>query len=269
MKKVILGLALVVIIAVAGGIYYVLTNLDSLVKAAIEKYGSQATHTAVRVDKVHIDLSGGAGAIYGLTVANPKGFASPKAFSLGEVGMRINLKSLSEEPYIIEEITVRAPQVFVEINADKQVNLNELKKNLTGGTAPADTTKPTTESGSKDAPRLIIRRIVFADGLIDAKVVPLDNKEYKLKLPSLTMSNLGGSKGATPEQIAKEIISRLSDQALAEIKKRGIDDELDKLKAKGKQKVDEEKAKLKDKADSKVEQEKQQLDQKLKNLLTK
>lgn len=269
MKKIILSLALVVIIAVAAGIYYVLTNLDSLVKAAIEKYGSQATHTAVRVDKVHIDLSNGAGAIYGLSVANPKGFASPKAFSLGEIGTRINLKSLTEEPYIIEEIIVRAPQVFVEINADKLVNLNELKKNLTGGAAPAEKAKAPAESGSKDAPRLIIRQVVFADGLIDAKVVPLNNKEYKLKLPSLTMSNLGGSKGATPQQIAKEIISRLSDQALAEIKKRGIDDELDKLKAKAREKVDAEKAKLKDKADSKVEQEKQKLDNKLKNLLTK
>ena len=268
MKKVILGLVLVVILAVAAGIYYVLTNLDSLVKAAIEKYGSQATQTAVRVDKVHIDLADGAGAIYGLSVANPAGFTKLPAFSMGEVGTRINIKSLTEEPYIIEEIIVRAPQVFVEINADKQINLNALKKNLTAG-APAGKPAETAESGSKAAPRLIIRQIVFADGRIDAKVVPLDNKEYKLKLPNLNMRNLGGNNGATPQQLAKEIISRLSDQALAEIKKQGIDAEVDKLKAKAKEKVDAEKTKLKDKADSKVEDEKQKLDEKLKNLLTK
>jgi hypothetical protein len=268
MKKVILALALIVILAVAAGIYYVLTNLDSIVKAAIEKYGSQATHTAVRVDKVHIDLTDGAGAIYGLSVANPAGFTKTPVFSLGEVGTRINIKSLNEEPYVIDEITVRAPQVFVEINADKQINLNVLKKNLTAG-APAGKPASTAVSGDKDAPRLIIRHIVFADGRINAKVVPLDNKEYKLKLPTLDMRNLGGSSGATPQQIAKEVISRLSDQAMAEIKKQGIDAEVDKLKAKANERVEEEKAKLKDKADSKVEEEKQKLDDKLKNLLTK
>ena len=73
MKKVILGLVLVIILAIVGGVYYVLTNLDALVEAAIEKHGSEATQTAVRVDSVKIDLSNGAGAISGLTIANPTG----------------------------------------------------------------------------------------------------------------------------------------------------------------------------------------------------
>ena len=37
MKKVILGLVLIIVIVIAGSIYYVLTNLDALVEAAIEK----------------------------------------------------------------------------------------------------------------------------------------------------------------------------------------------------------------------------------------
>ena len=268
MKKVMIGLVLVIILAVAVGIYYVLTNLDAIVKAAIEKYGSQATQTAVRVDKVHIDLADGAGGIYGLTVANPQGFDMPYVISLGEVSTQIDLKSLKGEPYVIEAITVRAPQVFMEMNDAKKTNLTELKKNLTAG-APAGPAKTTPDKSEKDAPRLIIRRIVFADGNIKAKVVPLNNKEYQLKLPSLNMTNLGGSHGATPKQITKEIIDRLIDQARDEIKKQGIDAELDKLKAQAQEKVDEEKAKLKEKVDAKKEEEKQKLDEKLKGLLNK
>ena len=52
MKKIILGLVLLIIFAIAGGVYYVLTNLDSMVEQAIEKYGSEATQTAVLVDSV-------------------------------------------------------------------------------------------------------------------------------------------------------------------------------------------------------------------------
>ncbi len=262
MKKIILGLIVVVILAVGGGIYYGLSNLDAIVKAAIEKYGSEATQTAVRVDKVRIKLTEGDGAIHGLTVANPGGFAEKLALSLGEVGLGIDLESLKEEPYVINHMTVRAPQIFVEINKDNKTNLNELKKNLTGGST-ASSSKPEQSAGKE--PRLIIKRLTFEQGRIAAKVTPL-KKDYDLKLPQINMANLGGSKGATPTELTKEILKRLTDAATAEIKKKGIDAEINKLKAKAQEKVDAEKAKLKEKADSKIEAEKKKAEEKLKGL---
>ena len=261
MKKLILGLVVVVILVVGGAIFYGLSNIDALVKAAIEKYGSEATQTAVRVDKVKIKLTEGDGAIHGLTVANTRGFTQKHAFSLGEIGLGIDLQSLKEEPYIIDHITVRAPQIFVEINKDKKTNLNELKKNLTAG-KPA---KQGTEQSAGKEPRLIIKHMTFEQGRIAAKVTPL-KKDYDLKLPQINMANLGGSKGATPTELTSEIIKRLTDAATAEIKKKGIDAEIDKLKAKAQEKIDAEKAKLKDKADSKIEAEKKKAEEKLKDM---
>jgi hypothetical protein len=264
MKKVIFGLLAAIVLAVGGGIYYGLSNLDALVKAAIEKYGSEATQTAVRVDKVKIKLTEGDGAIYGLTVANPGGFTQKQAFSLGEVGLGIDLQSLKEEPYVINHITVRAPKVNVEINKDNKTNLNELKKNLGGGKTASKGTAQSSQSAGKE-PRLIIKKLTFEKGAIAAKVTPL-KKDYDLKLPPINMANLGGSKGATPTELTKEIIKRLTDAAMAEIKKKGIDAELDKIKAKAQKKVDEEKAKIKAKADSKIEAEKRKAEEKLKGL---
>ena len=270
MKKIILGLFLVIIIAIAGGLYYVLTNLDAIVEAAIEKHGSEATQTAVLVDSVKIDLASGAGGISGLTIANPKGFSMPYAFSLGEVRTGIDLKSLQEEPYIIDEITVLAPQVFVEINEGNKTNLHELKKNLTAGSTSSPS-KPVKKeqapaADSKNEPRLIIRRITFADGNIQARVAALQNKEYQLKLPGLDMSNLGGKNGATGSELASEILQRLTDRASEVVQKEIIDAELDKLKDKAHAKFDEEKARLKEKADAKKEEEKQKAEDKLKDL---
>lgn len=226
MKKFTLGFIFIIVLAIGAGIYYVLTNLDALIEAAIEEHGSKATQTAVRVDKVRIDLADGAGAVYGLTVANPKGFSDPHAFSLSQIRIKIDIQSLKEEPYVIDEITVRAPRVFAEINKDRKNNLNELKKNLPVGKATAKTKQDKTTDG----PRLIIRRVLFSDGNIQANVVPL-NKEYQVKLPTLNMTNVGGKNGATPAQIAKEIIGRFTDMAVAEVKKQGFNAELDKLKA--------------------------------------
>lgn len=270
MKKIILGIILLIVLIIAGGVYYVLTNLDSLVKAAIEYHGSQATQTAVRVDKVRIKLGEGDGAIYGLSIANPNGFAAPYAFSLGEIRTRIDLASLKDEPYVIDEIKIHAPQVFMEVNQDKKTNLNELKKNLTVSTGATSKTKTSTaDKAGTHEPRLIIRRVLFSDGNIKAKVVPLNNKEYQLKFPTLEMTNLGGKVGATPGQLATEILNRLIDQAREIVKQKGIGEELDKLKSKARAKVDEEKARLQEKTDSKLEEQKQKASDKLKGLLGK
>jgi len=268
MKKVILGLMLIIVIAVAGSVYYLLTNLDALVGVAIEKYGSEATQTSVLVDSVKINLADGAAGITGLTIGNPAGYDFPNAFSLGEVRASIDLQSLQEEPYIINEITVLAPQVFVEINEDIKTNLNELKNNLTAGStgnAQEKKSQAAAEVSAKE-PRLIIRRVTFADGSIRAKVAALQNKEFKLKLPGLVMTNLGDSKGATVTELASEILKRLTDRASDIVNKDIIEAELNKLKDKAQQKIDEEKAKLQDKADSQLDEEKDKAKDKLKNL---
>ncbi len=267
MKKIIAILGLLIVLALAGGVYYILTNLDAIVKAAIEKYGSEATHTAVRVDSLHIDFKNGSGQIAGLTVANPPGYDTKHAFSLGKIKTGIELKSIREQPYVISEITIDAPQVFAEVNADRKISLNELRKNLAGD-------KPKTESGKSDqaateAPRLIIRRLSFTNGTLNAKVVPLNNKEFTTKLPNIQMADLGGSKGATPQELTREILKRLLDAAEQELKKTDAYAEVERLKAQAKEKVDEEKARLKEKADAKKEEEKQKLDEKFKKLLNK
>lgn len=268
MKKIILGIVLVIIIAIAGGVYYVLNNLDNLVKVAIETHGSEATQTAVRVAQVKIDLGSGAAAISGLTVANSKGFIMPLAFSLGEVRAGIDLQSLQEEPYIIDEITILAPQVFVEINKDNKTNLNELKKNLMRGVSAAKPEdKLEADKNATAEPRLIIRKVIFADGTINARVAALDNKEYTLKLPAINMRNLGGSKGATPSELTREILNRVTDRASEEVKKKIIDAELDKLKATAKAKVDAEKTRLKEKADALGKEQEKKVKDKLKGLL--
>jgi len=266
MKKIILGLFLIILIAVAVGVYYVLNNLDSLVEQAIETHGSKATQTAVLVDRVKIDLADGAAGLSGLTIANPEGYEMPNAFSLGEIRTGIDLKSLQQEPYIIDEITVLAPQVFVEIDEDNKTNLNELKKNLTAGTSSAKKeTEPTSEGSGAD-PRLIIRRLTFADGTIEARAAALQGKEYKVKLPKLDMTSLGGTKGATGAELANEILTRLTDRAIEVVKKDIIDAELNKLKAEAKAKLDAEKAKLEAEADAKLKEEEGKAKDKLKDL---
>ena len=244
MKKVVLGAILVLLITIGFGVYYLLSNLDSLVKSAIETYGSEATQTSVRVDNVKIVLQDGSGTIRGLTIGNPKGFATPNAFSLGEIATQIDLKSLSEDVPVIEHITIRAPEVFYELNEKGQNNLDKLKSNLQSGASTSSTSSSAKSGGSE--PKLIIRKLIFSSGNIHARVVPLD-KNYELKLPNIQMNDLGGKTGATPSQIASQALKVLTDRALAEIKKKGIDQYKAQLEGEVNKRLDTEKEKVGDK----------------------
>lgn len=234
---------LIFVILLGAGIYYVLTNLNFIVRKAIEKYGSQATQTEVKVDYVQISLKEGSGVIHDLKIGNPEGFERPNAFFLGEIGTKINLKSITKEVKIIDDITIQAPRIFLEVNADNKNNLNEIKKNLSA-TTPS---KPKAKKASKKEVKLIIRHILFTDGKIHVRIVPLNNKHYQLSLPSFEMRNLGGNSGATPPEISKQILAELTKRALSQVKKKGTDQVVEKIKEKITPQIETGKEKVKDK----------------------
>jgi len=216
-----------------------------MVKTAIETYGSQATETTVLVDSVQIVLKDGSGAIRGLKVGNPQGFATPLAFSLGEVATQIDLKSLSEEVTVIEHIIVQAPQVFFELNAAGKNNLAVLKHNLSSiSSGPSASASTNQDIGAE--PKFIIRKLLFADGNIHARAVAL-NKDYELKLPMLEMNNLGGKNGATPQQIAAQVLKTLTERALVEVQRQGINQYKEQFEGKINQQLEAEKEQINDK----------------------
>jgi hypothetical protein len=213
--KVFIGLIVLILLLIGGAVFYVYHSLDDLVEAAIEKYGSQTTQTAVRVDKVRIQLTDGAGAISGISVANPTGFTDPHAFTLGKISTRIDISSLTETPIIIDEVHIKAPAIFYEINKAGKANLNVLKDNVMQSVPakPAGKKPAPAEPGKKEEPKLVIRRFIVDDGSIKATVAQLEGKVLQTKLPRMELRNVGGKGGATPQELAKQISDQMIKQA--------------------------------------------------------
>ena len=268
MKKFLIAIIVVLIIAIAGAIYYLISNLDAIIEAAIEQFGSDAVKTSVEVDKVETWLSEGTAVVYGVTIANPDGFSMPLAFSLDEIAVDINLEKTDKEVIAIDLINIAAPRVFYEINEQRQGSLNILKDNLgiSGGTSRTGASPGTEPSSGSAVPlQLDIARFEFKDASLHAKVVPLKGKTYDLKLPSLLLTDLKG----TPEQISRQVLDKMIDHAKNEIRKQGLDKELAEIKARAQQRIDEEKAKLEQQADERIDAEKQKAEDKLKDLLSR
>ncbi|MCJ7823987.1 MAG: hypothetical protein MUP44_03740, partial [Anaerolineales bacterium] len=169
MKK-FLVIALVVIVLIVVVVVFILSNLNSLIADAIEKNGSEVTQTSVSVTGVDISLREGRGSIEGLNIASPEGFEAENVFSLEDITIGIDIKSLRGEPIVINEIRIKAPVVYAEINKAGTSNIDELRKKVKEYTSRA-----AGESGeSEKQDRLIlIRQFVFEKGSIEVNASAL------------------------------------------------------------------------------------------------
>lgn len=114
MKRGILFGGGIVILLIAGGAYYLFSNLEDIIQANVEKYGSEITQAEVTLDKVELDLTSGKGTLRGFKVGNPQGFQTPSAFQLGAVSIQIDIGTITDDPVIIKEIVIDKPDVTYE-----------------------------------------------------------------------------------------------------------------------------------------------------------
>ncbi len=209
-KKIIIAVILVLILAMAGAALYVFSNLNSIVKTAIEKYGSQATKTPVRVSSVKIKLSDGEGAVLGLRVANPSGFTFPSIITLDDISARIAVKSVTGTPIVIDNLLISGPEVFYEMKEDGTANVDILRKNLAPAGHPGEEQPQKSPKGKQI--KLRIRKLVFEKGKVHVSVAKMMDKPSLIELPRLELTDIGRQDGATPAEIARTIATALAEE---------------------------------------------------------
>jgi len=217
---VIVGALLVVIVAT---MIYVLASFDSIVKEAIENYGSQVTKTKVHVSDVNISLSTGEGSISGLTLGNPTGFSSQDIFRLGMISVKIDTDTVTENPIVIDKVVIQSPSVFYEINKAGASNVEVLRKNIARSSgSPAHSTSPAKKSSNEEL-KMIIRKLVIEGGKARVKIAALGGMEQSVNIPRLQLTNIGKkSNGATAAEIAQQVSKTLVNSVTGAVSKLGV-----------------------------------------------
>ncbi len=232
LKKILIGLGVLVVL-IAGGLYYVWSNAGSYIKTALEHYGSQATQTTVKVDKVGLSPFGGEASLSGISIGNPKGYATPSAFALNQVGVKVDIGTVRSNTIVVKEINIDRPQITYEAGGTGGSNLQALQKNVQdyaakmgGGSAPQ---KP-AGSSSEPEKKLIIENLYVRNGQIAASHSALKGQVVNTALPTIHLTNIGKAKGgATPAEVANEVIGAISAQA-AKVAAADLTKQLDLLK---------------------------------------
>ena len=214
--KVFLSLVLVVVLIVAGSLWYVSANLDRIVARLIEEKGSEATQTAVAVGAVDIDIGEGSGRITNLTVANPDGFSDEAAIAFGEFQIRMDPMAVTADPIVIGEIAVSEARILLEQTTAGN-NLRALQTAL--GRQPADDT-------AAEGPEVIIERFVLAESRVQVRAPQL-GESLDTTIPQIEVNDVGrASNGATASEVAKQILEPIIRKALESGAAAGVGDTL-------------------------------------------
>jgi len=216
MKKIIMGVIALVVLAVVGIGVFVYTQSDSLVKQAIEKYGSEVAGVKVSVGAVKLQLTEGKATVSGLSVANPSGFNSPTAFKLGEVSVALDPGSVSKNPIVIKRILVASPEVTYEVGANGKSNIQTIQDNANaaiakmGGGSSQEAQKPADD---KNATKLVIDALDITNGKVTL-ASPIPGVAAGAPLADIHQTNIGrDGGGASPQQVAEKVLSSVTQSA--------------------------------------------------------
>ena len=222
MKRVLLvvgGLLLVAVVAVG---IYVYVQLDSLVKRAIEGYGGDILQAKVEVGEVKLSPRDGQGHIGQLRIGNPKGFNSGHAFTADRIELAVDPASLTGDVVYIKKILIDRPSLTYE-QSTKGSNFDALQRNIAHhiGETPREERKKET------------KLIVEALDIRGAKVQYLPSiaaASVDLALPDIHLRNLGKKRGGlTPAELTQIVVTTLLERTVVEIGRTTVPSLLDRL----------------------------------------
>lgn len=239
--KIILGLVVAIIAAVAVVVFLGLQNINGLIKRVIETEGSKVTGTAVLLDSANVKLLEGRGELHGLQISNPAGYSSGYAFSMGQIALQIDPASLTNNVIVINEVLVDGASVIAEQKTLSQINLQDLLNTVKAASSKsgkaastANTSSAPADAAAEDV-RLMIEKFSFINS--DVQLITSEWGEHSMQLPDIRVNNIGDKKtGLTPEQLTQAMLQPILAQAKASVAK-----QLEQLaKAKAKEKLQEE-----------------------------
>lgn len=219
MKKIIGFGLLGIITAIAIGAYMLASNLDGLVKAAVEGYGSDVTGTKVRLAGVEISPASGEGTLSGFVMGNPSGFKTDHAVAFDSVRVKVNFAGSSPQKVIINEIAINKPNVTYEMGAAGS-NIDAIQKNVerfmgAGGSS----------SGGGDGPKVIIDDLYIRGGIINVSAAFLQGQALSTPLPDIHLEDIGkDSGGASPAEVAEQIVSEITKYVGVGVSSLNLDD---------------------------------------------
>ena len=268
MKKV-LTILLILVLLIIGGIWYMLSEAGNFIHTQIEKQGTRYLGTPVTVENVDLAYSEGRLSIAGTNIKNPENFSDDNAIALGE--MSLDLGGATSEPYVIQNVSVAAPDILYEVNASGDSNLLVLKDNIEAN-LPEQSQEPEPTESEQNMPRVIVENVTVSNvrlrlnfEQLQTAQLEIDKKSYEVTLPTFNAGPIGKPDGLPADQVGAAVMNAMLDNVIKQAKTEARE----RLKAKVAEKIEAEKARAMEKIDAEKERAREKLDQEKDKLMEK
>ena len=265
---------LVLALAIGAGIY-LYSNLNAIIKEAVETVGPEVTKTSVNLEAVDVKPTEGSGQFTNFSIGNPSGYSDKKLFNLENLLLKFDPKTALEDVIVINDIVVEGMKINVEEKSLKS-NLQALLDNLQSDETTSSSESESTSSGPDK--KFIVENIVFSDNGITLSTEKYG--EYNVDFPSFSLADIGKKEnGLTPQELGVAIVKPLLKKAEDAVKdkieglaKEELEAKLKEKKQELENRLDEKKDELESKVDNKknevkddVENKKDDLERKVKD----
>ena len=216
-KLLILGLLVLVI---AGAVLVALLNPGRIINHAVNTYGPTLLKTEVRLGDTDIRFFEAQADLNDIYIGNPKGFTLPKLLSAQTVHIGFDRRSLLGDPLVIDRLEIVSPDIAYEKTAGTD-NFKTLLENMGAASAGAHagvSRNAAPESGSRKQKgrKLLIRDLVIRNAQVTAIMGTRGGKKLNLTIPELHLQNVGGSSGAHPRKIVRQVLAALYEKTLSD-----------------------------------------------------
>lgn len=208
--------ALLLLLLIGSGAYWLLGNIDALAKRAIERYGSQTTAAKVSVEAVQLRGADGIGVVRGLVVANPAGFRTPHALKVGVIEVELDVRTIADPVLVIKRIVIDSPDVIYEKGAN-QTNFEALQRNIARSLDSQASNEAPSKSSSPGR-KLIVDELLIRNAHAQATAPALLGQNASATLPDVTLRHLGRAEGGlTPAQLGQVVARAISQRLVASL----------------------------------------------------
>lgn len=242
MKKLSIALFVLVLLIVIA-VVVIASQAGSLIKNGVETYGPEFTGTPVTLSDVDISILSGNATIKNLAVGNPKGFKADNAFSVGEVSVKLDLRSLFSDQIRIEKILIDGAELTYE-QINRNSNIDALRRNVEKNTgAGSGSSSGSSEAGSDV--QLLIDDLYINGTKVNVTAAVLDREEqHSVTIPDIHLQDLGkggsdGSVSAIVDEVVRLVTKAASKAAVEELGKRKVQEKIDEKKGEALKKLDD------------------------------
>jgi len=189
----ILAILLLLLIAVAAGVYIAYYRADLVVKTALEQLGPTVIGAPVDAQSVDVSPKEGRVNIRGLDVGNIPGYSSKYALRVDEVKVIVDPMTVTNDVVVIREIVVDVPRISYE-RGPRAINLQPIIQKI--------------EARFKR--RVVVERLEVRGGKILVTTTGAKGQGLTIELPSVLLRDLGRDKGGiTVREIAQLVATAL------------------------------------------------------------